>query len=301
MLAATIESPEEMATIKFPAYVSPKYDGVRGLTDTVGIPYTRKGEDFNNENFRKLMSKLKLSNLDFEIGIGSPTDKKFFARTSGWLNSDADPIPEGELITLYVFDRIDNSMTFDQRWQKNKVEAKTYYGQIRIVWVPQHLVNSVEEIMKLEEQYVTAGYEGVMIRGALSTAKYKHGRASMKSQELMKYKRFKEDEGVIIGFEEQQTNTNVATKDGLGHTKRSSAKAGKVPNGHMGKMIVQTPAFTKPIKIGTGRGLTKALRKEIWENQEKFLGRTVTFWHQMGSSYEKPRFASFKGFRDNDI
>lgn len=300
MLAATIESPEDMQDIRFPVYVSPKYDGVRGITNSQGVPYTRKGEDFNNVVFRDLVATLKLTDADFEIGIGKPTDKKFFARTAGWLNSDADPVPDGSTITLYVFDRVIANMTFDERWQKNKVKAGTW-GKISIVWVPQHLVNSVEEILNLEEQYTLQGYEGIMIRGALASGKYKNGRATMRSQELMKYKRFKEDEGVIVGFEEQRTNTNVATKNGLGHTKRSSAKAGKVPNGHMGKMIVSTPAFTKPIKIGTGRGLTKALRKEIWENQEKFLGRTVTFWHQMGSSYEKPRFASFKGFRDNGI
>lgn len=300
MLAATIESPEDMELIKFPVYVSPKYDGVRGLTNSQGVPYTRKGEDFNNVIFKDLVSKLKLTDADFEIGIGKPTDKKFFAQTAGWLNSDADPVPDGATITLYVFDRIVQGMTFDERWQKNKVKAGTW-GQISIVWVPQHLVNSVDEILKLEEQYVAAGYEGIMIRGSLSKASYKHGRSSMISQELMKFKRFKDDEGVIIGFEEQMTNTNEKKTDGLGHAKRSSAKAGKVPNGRMGKMIVQSPAFSKPIKIGTGKGLTKELREDMWKNPEKYIGRTVTFWHQMGSSYEKPRFPSFKGFRDNEI
>ena len=41
-------------------------------------------------------------------------------------------------------------------------------------------------------------------------------------------KRFEDFEAQVTGFIEQMTNTNVAEKDELGHSKRSSAKAGMV-------------------------------------------------------------------------
>ena len=311
LLAATIESPDAMNLIRFPVYVSPKIDGVRGLTDDKGVPYTRKGEPFLNPDFNDAMAQSKLKHYDFEIGIGRPNhNKQFFTQTSGWLRSESYgvPIPADHQVTLYVFDRVVPDMSFDERWQKNKQPAEGVYkyktkgGIIPIViqWVPQVLVHTVEELQEWEERFYDAGWEGIMIRGALSKP-YKNGRATLNSQELMKYKRFKEDEGVIIGFEEQETNTNEKTLDAFGRSKRSSSKAGKVPNGLAGKLIVSTPRFTKPVKIGTGIGLTKELRKHMWENQDQYIGRTITFWHQMGSDYEKARFPSFKGFRDDGI
>lgn len=312
MLAATVESPDDLDQIAYPVYISPKIDGVRGLTDGSGKPYTRKGEDFLNPDFNRALVTLGFKFKDFEIGIGNPNGKPFFNQTSGWLRSEDAGVlvPADGAVTLYIFDTLTPGMTFDERWVKNKspnegtYQAKIATGYLKVVvkWVPQVLCHTKEEVLKWEQKFYDQKWEGIMIRGALAKAKYKHGRASMLSQELMKYKRFKDDEGKIVGFEEQQTNTNEKTTDAFGHSKRSSAKAGKVPNGHAGKLLVESEAFPGVIiKIGTGKGLTKALRKDMWEHPEKYVGRTITFWHQIGSDYSKPRFPSFKGFRDDGI
>lgn len=292
MLAATIESKDEMSLIRFPAYVSPKYDGVRGLAEADGRPYSRKGEDFANVQFYKAVEDYRhiLTNKDFEIVVGQPNAKNVFTKTNGYLASDDAPLPDD--LTFLIFDEIDRIDDFTPP----KVDRISNRA-INVLKVPQHLVNNIEELLEWEEHYVKFGYEGVMVRAA-DSGPYKRGRASMKSQQLMKFKRFEDAEGVIVGFEEQMQNNNVATKDAFGRTKRSSSKANKTPNGHMGKMLVKTDKFSEIVKIGTGKGLTKALRKTIWENQDDYLGRTITFEFQGGSDYVKPRFASFKGFRD---
>lgn len=319
LLAATIESPEDLKLVKFPVYVSPKIDGFRGMTNSLGEPHTRKGEPFKNPDFNAAMKVFKQPNLDFEIGIGPAVkNKKFFTLTSGWLRSEDEGVPVPDYpnkvhdqtpVTLYIFDKIIPGMTFDERWQKNRTPSEGFYNlkissgylTIEVKWVPQILIHTIEEFWEWEQKFYDAGWEGIMIRGSLARGQYKHGRSTMNSQELMKYKRFKDEEATITGFEEQETNTNEKKVDALGHSKRSSAKAGKVPNGHAGKLIVSCPSFKEPVKIGTGLGLTKALRKHMWENQDQYIGRTITFWHQPGSDYVKARFPSFKGFRDDGL
>lgn len=42
---------------------------------------------------------------------------------------------------------------------------------------------------------------------------------------------------------------------------------------------------------------TEALRKDIWDNKEKYLNQIVTIKYQAYGSLEKPRLPIFKGFR----
>lgn len=298
MLAATIESHEDLDRISYPVYVSPKLDGVRCITDENGTPFTRMGEPFASSDLnRRFQLRPEWKNLDGELGIGDPTDKKFFTKTSGSVRREDDTL--NETVTFYVFDRVGEG-NFDARWWKNKVKEQTD-GNLRLVWVDQILCQNKAEVLKWEEMYVRLGYEGIMVRGNLTSAEYKHGRASLISQQLMKLKRFADAEGIIIGFEEGNTNNNVAEKNAFGRTKRGSAKAGKEPNGRVGVLIVKSEAFEEPVRIGTGIGLTHELRKDMWEQQEAYLGRTVTFCYQAGSDYTKARFPSFKSFRDDGI
>ena len=91
-------------------------------------------------------------------------------------------------------------------------------------------------------------------------------------------------------------NTNTLEEDNLGFAKRSSAKAGKVPKNTLGAFVCLWKK-TIQFEIGTGIGLTADLRKEIWDNREKYLGSLVTFSYQGVGPNGKPRFPSFKGFR----
>ena len=299
MLAATIESPEDLDSIEYPVYVSPKLDGVRCLTFNGPEPYSRKGEPFQNKMLETIFAQAMVPGyLDGELGVGSPTDKKFFTITSGACRRDGY-IPVGGF-TYYVFDRI-SELSFATRISVIDLPKDT--PDIRFVKVPQELCTCKAQVLAWEQKWVLEGYEGIMIRGRVRDVAvgYKHGRSSLNSQELMKYKRFADAEGTIIGFEEGKTNTNEAKKDALGHTKRSSAKAGKVANGRVGTLIVRSLDFAEDVRIGTGIGLTQELRTHMWENQHEYIGKTVTFCFQAGSDYIKARFPSFKGFRDDGI
>lgn len=301
MLAATIESPDDLDHLLYPVFASPKLDGVRCVTDSSATPHSRKGELFENPYIVELMGRHEeLEDLDGELGIGNPTDKEFFTRTSAWLRrSDDTNLPEP--ITFWVFDRVDAERSYQDRFVEEPTDYTVATPELVVRKLVQILCRNKQEVLDLEQKWFDEGYEGIMLRGAIYKASYKHGRASMNSQQLMKYKRFADTEGVLIGFVEGKTNNNEATKDALGHTKRSSAKAGKTDSGRVGALLVQSPDFAETVKIGTGIGLTHQLRTDMLENPDKYLGRTVTFTYQPGSDYVKARFPSFKGFRDDGI
>ncbi len=297
MLAATVESPQDLESLHYPVLVSPKLDGVRCVTDEFGVPHSRKGDPFQNPILKSLFEDAGVpAYLDGELGVGSPTAKEFFTVSSGAVRRENYVPALG--FTFYIFDVV-RPFDFVSRMAELILPKDT--DNLKFELVPQEVCNCAEDILKWEEQWVEEGYEGIMIRSRITTAPYKHGRASMKSQQLMKYKRFSDTEGVLIGFEEGSTNNNEATKDALGHTKRGSSKAGKVLNGRAGTLLVRSPAFEEVVRIGTGIGLTQALREEMLREPEKYIGRTVTFAFQAGTDYVKARFPSFKGFRDDGI
>lgn len=298
LLAETIESNQELDKLQYPVLVSPKLDGVRCLLDLEGKPYSRKGERFANKHLYDLFALANLpGGLDGELGLGAPTDKDFFTRTSGWLRRDFDDKPSHKP-TFWVFDKIgEESYKLRLQWLEAYC-AVCDFGELDIRILEQYLCKTFAEVLAFEQLFVDQGYEGIMIRARIDEVGYKHGRSTWNSQELFKFKRFEDTEGVIVGFEQAESNTNEATLDEFGRTKRSSAKAGKVKINRMGKFLVKCDRFPNiVVKIGTGEGLSHKLREDIWLNQEKYLGRTITFQYQGGSDYEGPRFPSFKGFR----
>jgi len=157
-------------------------------------------------------------------------------------------------------------------------------------------MNNPEELQNFVDACLDSGYEGVMVRDP--NGPYKCGRSTVKEGYLLKIKPFEDGEGKIIGFEEQMENTNVATVNAFGHTERSSHKANKLPKDTLGKFVVKRLTDGLVFRVGTGRGLTNILRKEIWDNQKKYLGRIIKYKHQALGAKDAPRIAIYLGFRD---
>jgi DNA ligase-1 len=132
--------------------------------------------------------------------------------------------------------------------------------------------------------------------------RYKQGRSTAKEGILLKLKPFEDSEAIITGFEELQHNENEQFTSELGYSKRSSQQAGLVGGNTLGKFLVtgtQEEHFGGvEFKVGSGLGLTQALRQEIWDNREKYLGKLIKFKYQKIGSIDKPRIPIFLGFRD---
>ena len=125
---------------------------------------------------------------------------------------------------------------------------------------------------------------------------YKFGRSTPKQQLSIKVKFFEQDEFEVIGFEERYTNTNEATVNELGYTSRSSHKDNLIPTNTLGSLVLKYGDTT--FKCGTG--FDDALRKEIWDNKEEYVGRLASIRYMSVGSKDLPRTPSFIGWRDKD-
>jgi len=152
---------------------------------------------------------------------------------------------------------------------------------------------SVEDVYALEQQYIEAGWEGMIARTARSP--YKQGRSTAREGYMLKFKPFADEEATIVGFEERMHNANLQGMDNLGFSKRSSHQEGKVPTGMLGSFVVRSPKWGM-FNVSPGP-LTELQRCNVWQNQEEWLHKQITFKYQPNHSKDKPHAAQYKAIR----
>jgi DNA ligase-1 len=288
MLAETLEIQDEsqLDALKYPVLASPKLDGIRAIMKDRIL--SRKFLDIPNIYVQSLTRDLP-PGLDGELMLNGA----FNQVQSGIMTEDGQPDFE-----YWVFDYVKDTLKKPYLERMKDLEALKLPA-FCVKLLPKAL-NNKHELIAYEQESIDAGFEGIMIRAA--NGPYKSGRSTLKEAFLLKVKRFKDSEAVVVGFEEQLENRNKATKDELGHTKRSSHKANMVGKGTLGKFLVKevgsTPWNGRCFAIGTGEGLTNELRQEIWENKDKYLGKIVTYKYQVHGVLVLPRLPIWRGFRD---
>lgn len=276
--------PVVLEHLRYPLYVSPKLNGVRG--------YVRNGDVLSTANKRLPNVNLQeafrsAEHLDGEFLVGDPTDtKRSLNRTTSVVMSDEKPIDD---LKFYVFDHVAApNLPFKERHATVKKVKHP-----RIVVVKHELVRDQRELLDKEVEYLTLGYEGLITRDP--EAPYKFGKSTALQAWMGKMKRFKDAEAVVIGFEEGTRNTNAATISETGRTKRSSAKAGKIPKDTLGSLIVRTP---HGVVFNVGTGFTDAQKADIWANRNHYLGKLAKYkFFEIGSG-DVPVLPVFLGWRD---
>lgn len=287
MLAAPTKE-ENLRALKFPKLMSAKIDGVRAL-NIGGTLVSRKLLPIPNKATQCIFGDVIFHGLDGELAVGSPTDKNLMQQTtSGVMSDDGDP-----KATWYIFDKWDEPRGYAQRAREAKSLIESV-GRSNVVWLPQHVVRSYEDILEKEEAFLSAGYEGAILRDPI--APYKQNRSTVKQEWMLKVKRFTDSEAVIIGCVEQQTNTNEATVDETGYTKRSHAKGGKVAAGVLGTLQVRDIKTGVEFELGTG--FTYEQRANLWAGREYLPGKLVKYKYFPIGIKDKPRHPVFIGFRD---
>jgi DNA ligase-1 len=279
--------PNYFKELQFPLLCSPKLDGIRCIISSERqamsrtwkpIPSFQVQQDFCIQPF-----------LDGELIEGKETDVDVYNRTQSHVMSMNKP---GD-IHFHVFDYC------DPEWLDVPFRMRLARAQIICENLPNYkfvehtLVNNVDELLEFEGKCLDAGFEGVIMRDP--EGRYKNGRGTWKEGLIYKLKRFADDEGEIIGFVERQQNTNVQTRDALGYAERSSAQAGKVGTGLLGKFLVIYDGNTIEVAPGC---LNHNQLEEIWNNKEYYLNRILKFRHFPHGVKDKPRFPRFVGFRD---
>ena len=297
MLAASMEDSRgnEMtfADLTYPLGASIKLDGIRCLRVN-GKSLSRSFKPIRNEYIQSKMIDLP-NGLDGELVTYNEDGS---VRTFNEVQGDIMRATGEPNFKFEIFDYIETDLNrpYYKRISDLTSIANSLPTYCNLI-VPT-IINNEIELLAFEEQALADGHEGIMVR-RLNGA-YKCGRSTFKSQDLIKIKRFVDSEAIIIGFEEKFNNENEATKDELGHTKRSSAKDGLVPADTLGTMLVRDIYDNREFGIGTYKGLKKEDLKRIWDNKKEYIGKTIKYQYQKVGTKDLPRIPSFQGFRDEE-
>lgn len=277
--------------VNFPIYVSTKYDGIRAIVKD-GVVYSRSLKPLRNKHVQKLFGKPEYEGFDGELVVGDVYAKDVFQKTtSGVMSEDGEPD-----VTFHVFD-LWSLPTFDYKYRQQlliDILLDDDFDNDNICYTTNHLCHNQEDLTFFLEHERNVGGEGLIGRNPLG--KYKYGRSTPKEQLSIKFKFFEQDEFEVIGFTERMHNTNEQTRDELGYAERSSAKDGLVPTDTLGSLVLKY----NDTQFSCGTGFDDALRKEIWNNKEDYLGKLASIRYMSVGSKDLPRVPSFQGFRDLD-
>jgi DNA ligase-1 len=295
---------------RFPLLVSPKLDGIRmivkpdeitevsidlDVSHTIGDYVCKSREFINLPSIQVQQLFSKCYELDGEIIEGCETDKNVFNRTQSYIMSENKP---SDNIMFRVFDTADEEFAdipFETRLQLAEQQV-ILLNDPKVTIVHHEMCHNLEELLSIEERWLSIGYEGLMIRNP--EGRYKHGRGTWKEGLIYKLKRFEDIELQVLGFIEQQHNTNIDVRDNLGGAKRSTAKEGMVDAGTLGKFISMYNGELCEIALGT---MKHDERQLVWNNQDKYLNKWFTcrfFPHGMKNKLRIPRYIGWrtKGF-----
>lgn len=272
--------------LTYPLYGSPKLDGIRAMVRD-GAVVSRKLLPIPNQQIQEILGRQKFNNLDGELIFGKPMDEGVYHRTNSFVMSRDKVSPE------WCFHVFDHFASPDTAYRDRYTLAESVADRSNTMFVRplrQTILHSRAEVDVFEENCVSVGYEGIMLRSM--DGAYKYGRSTTNEGTLLKVKRFEDSEAIVIRVEEEMHNGNVAGKDELGRTKRSTAKAGKTGKGTMGALVVKD--LKTGVEFNIGSGFTAAQRMETWAPNDIVKYKFFPVGVKM-----KPRHPIFVGRRDS--
>lgn len=293
MLAYTCE---DTSTLKYPLYASVKLDGIRAVV-LDSVVYSRSMKPIRSKAVQELFGKPEYNGLDGEILYGDwNADNVFNLTTQAVMATELKSEFSKDKLSFAVFDYVLSDKPYPERHNiaLNIVESPYTGWKSHVVMVNQFVVVNEEELLKLEKEYLGYGYEGLMVRSI--DGPYKQGRSTAKEGHIGKIKRFKDAEAVVLGFEEKMHNTNEAKTNELGRTERSSSKEGLIGANTLGALVCECEG----IHFTMGSGFNDDMRKEVWENKEKYIGKMAKFKYFEVGMKDSYRFPIFLGWRDED-
>lgn len=276
--------PEDLQSLQYPLYGTPKLDGIRMLIIKQGkksVAVSRKLLPIPNAIIQQWVEECNLpEGLDGEIIIPGKT---FHEIQSKVMSSYTITFP----FRYCVFDRWNREETYLLRSKSPLTEFENVY------WLHSRRLNSPDAVEVFETACLAGGYEGIILRSG--DGPYKQGRSTWKEGYMLKMKRFEDCEGIIISVEEKMHNDNPKQTDETGYTKRSKHKANMRGAGTMGKMLVKDCKSGQIVTLGGGWDADFALK--IWNQPNFYKGETVTYKKQSHGEKDAPRIATFKGIR----
>ncbi len=283
----------DVSTLRLPAYVSDKEDGIRCLlmesVRTAGrrIAYSRSFKPIANLHIRNTLEQSALPlGLDGELVVGTT-----FQQTASSVMSVA-----GEPAFKYrVFDWFGDGclLPFADRYAKLVELCEQFKHHSWLELLPHKLISTLDELAAYEADALRRNKEGIMLRSP--NGLYKWGRSTLKQQWLLKLKRFVDREAQVTGFTEMMHNDNEQTLDSLGYAERSSCQENLVPSGRLGALVCRD--LNSNITFNIGTGFTMADRLNIWRNKDNYIHKVLTYKSQDFGVKDAPRCPVFLRWR----
>ncbi|MDP2263252.1 MAG: hypothetical protein Q8K24_08850 [Hydrogenophaga sp.] len=295
--------------VRFPCLVQPKIDGVRAM-NLGGTLTGRSLKTFEGFGITDYFSRPEFIGLDGEMTLGANPNctERLCSATTGAMGrfKGVDEMPD---LHWWVFDLVTPD-TVGLSYRERHMMLNLRLVEInhpRIHVVPMYEVHNGVDLRRFISEWAEVGYEGTIIRNP--GAVYKPGRATLKGQELWRVKPWADAEILVTGITEGQMNGNEAKTNLLGHTERSSAKAGMVPNGQVGSIQGTLLAdfrdaftgkllFPKGLAITVGSGeMTVVEATHYFANPDEIVGHVVKFKHMTHGVKDLPRFPTYVSHR----
>lgn len=220
---------------------------IKLISDEIGSPCALDGEIYNHSlKFQKITSIVRKS---------------------------TSPDPLEEELGFWVFDLITTKpIVYEDRWKLlNKYLTSPSLENLShckdtLFLLPYRIVNSEPDIHKDHDEYYNLGYEGVIIRNLKGLYQNK------RSKDIIKLKKFFDDEAEIVGAEESE-----GTEKGCVVWKVKDRE---------GNIFSLRP-----------RGDRETRRQHLID-KDKYIGKQITYRYQEKTNDGIPRFPVGIGFRD---
>lgn len=260
-------------------WYSPKLNGLRGYYDSNGFN-SRKGHrlygfDHIEKELHDLCSKYSFSFCDGELyDFGIP-----FQTIQSYVTTKKNIVSEHkEKIKFNIF-AIGNFKNTDEMILNLNAVDWNQYSYIKPLEYDT-IDNNPNDIYQKMLYMYDNGYEGLMLRHPEVSYVYKRG------NELLKAKPFKEASFVIVGFEEGKEGTN--TEGTLGAIVIEGNVEGKKIKSKVGSGF---KTINKDLSLGMIKTIEEGTitRDMIWNNREKFLGKTCEIQYQEVTDKPDPK------------
>jgi len=293
--------------LKFPVIIQPKVDGVRGGIHPNGKLTTRQLKPFDNLHTARVFSKQDYAGVDGELYLGTDPAVPDLCRLTTSATSTILGKPHIQIMAfdLVLPTTIDTAYV-DRLWELGRFIEREHRGNSLIGLVPWAAAHDLEALIKKEEEWLTAGYEGLIARGMANT--HKEGYSTAREGGLLRLKRFVDGEIKITKLVEGQHNANEAKVGLTGHKERSSHKANKSGNGQVGSMegvVVKDVKWRGKVVLAQGQvitvsagRMTKLEKEAAWANPKLLVGQYGKFQFFPIGIKDKPRFPTFLSLRN---
>jgi len=177
-------------------------------------------------------------------------------------------------IEFYLFDIVIPSMPEAERYEILKEiysEIKTKYPESKVTLAEKVLIKDLPTLEAMYEKALADGFEGLILNNP--DAAYHFNRSGKRLCQMLKMTPSKIYEGVILGVNERMENTTESHKNNRGKSVKRKLKDNMVGQGIAATFSTEYEGHQMKVTIGG----TEALRKEIWENKESYIGKTIQF------------------------